>query len=158
MTQQITKHYPMQGSRRHETTSFPCVKTFRLTCTGIAADKTTTLHQFEKGSMVLGFQGKVTEVFGATGTLQLGFTGKGMISTAIEMTTLTSVGVFMGPSTTGAALTYVVEAVSDTFDVINVGYSVTAGGAATGALDIHVLYVPPPDGAADSTYKQYYAT
>ena len=151
---QVQKYSPMQGTHAFTTVSFPIVKTFRLTATGMSDENTSEMHTFKKGSIVLGFQGKVTTAFAATGKIQLGFTGASMLSVATEATDLTGVGTIMGPSTTsaGTAQTYVLTA-DDTFDAIN-----TTGALTAGEMDIHVLYVPPPDGEAPSTYKQYNLT
>ena len=151
----------MQGSRRYETTSFPCVKTFRLTCTGMTSNKTSTYQQFEKGSMILGFQAVVTTAFSVTGLLRLGFTGKTMYSTLTghETTKLTTAGNYLGPSATGVGGSYTITDASDTFDGLSNTKTLTAG-----KLDIHVLYVPPPNGTASNTvttqyaFKVYYAT
>ena len=152
---QIQKYSPMQGTSRYTTTSFPCVKTFRLTATGMSADKTTTMKTFKKGSVVLSFCGKVTTAFASTaqGKIQLGFTGQSMLSAATSMTSLT-LNTVLGPSTTaaGTAQTYVLTA-DDTFDAIN-----TTGAATAGEMDIHVLYVPPQNGAAPATFYQYALT
>jgi hypothetical protein len=154
--QQIQKYYPMQGSRRYETTNFPCVKTFRLTCTGMTSNKTSTYQSFERGCVVLGFQAVVNTVFAVTGLLRLGFTGQLCYSTltGFPTTDLTTLGNAFGPSATGIGCSYTITAVSDTFDGLSNTKTLTSG-----KLDIHVLYVPPPNGEADSTtFKTYYAT
>ena len=152
--QQIQRYSPMQGSHAFTTTSFVCAKTFRFTATGSSVDKTTTMKNFKKGDMVLGFCAKVTTAFSTTGSLQLGFTGKSMLSAATPATNLTGVGTVIGPSTTGAgtAQCYVLTA-DDTFDAIN-----TTGAFSTGKMDVHVYYVPAPDGDAPSHFKQYALT
>ena len=143
----------MQGSRRYETTNFPCVKTFRLTCTGMTANKTCTYQQFEKGSIILGFQAKVTQAFSATGLLRLGFTSQPMYTTLTGYDTDSLVvGYAIGPSATGVGGSYTIIAASDTFDSISVSTAMT-----TGKMDIHVLYVPPPNGTASNTVTTQYA-
>ena len=154
--QQVTRHYPMQGTKRYETTSFLCVKSFRLTATAFSADKTSQLYLFSKGSTILGFVGKVTTAFESTasGKIQIGFTGQSMLSAATAVTSVDAVGDILGPSTTGAgtAQPYVLVA-DDTFDAID-----TTGAFTAGEMDVHVIYVPPPDGVLDSTFKAYALT
>jgi len=152
--QQVTKHYPMQGSDRFTTTSFVCVKSFRLTATAFSTDKTSALHSFSKGSTILGFVGKVTTAFVSTGggSMQLGFTGTCMLSAPTTITSLDAVGDLVGPSSTNTAGPYVLAA-DDTFDAID-----TTGAFTAGEMDIHVQYIPPPDGVLGSTFKQYVLT
>ncbi len=153
--QQIQKYYPMQGSRRYETTNFPCVKTFRLTCTGMTSNKTSAFQQFERGSIILGFQAVVNTAFAVTGLLRLGFTSQLCYSTlsGFPTTDLTTVGHAFGPSATGIGCSYTIIAVSDKFDGLSNTKTLT-----NGKLDIHVLHVPPPNGNAPTTFKTYYAT
>jgi len=152
--QQVQKYYPVQGTNKFGTTSYPLVKTFRLDESAHTQDKTSTTHTFKKGSIILGFVAKVTTaVVGASGTLQLGFTSTAMLSAATAVTDLATAGAIVGPaSATGTGNVYVLTA-DDTFDSINATTAFTAG-----ALDVHVLYVPPPDGVAPSTFKGYTIT
>ena len=152
--QQVQKYYPMQGSRRYETTNFPCVKTFRLTCTGMTSNKTSTFQQFEKGSMILGFQAVVTTAFVVTGLLRLGFTSQTMYSTLTgnSTTLFSAAGYAVGPSATGLGGSYTISAASDTFDGLSNTMTLTSG-----KMDIHVLYIPPPNGMASNTVTTQYA-
>ena len=150
----IQRYYPMQGSKRYETTSAVVVDTFRIAATANTAAATTTLKSFPKGSLILGFVGRVTTAFTSTGsaTLQLGFTGASQLSAATAKTDIDGIGDIVGPSSTNTAGPYVCAA-DDTFDAI-VGTTFFSAGE----MDIHVVYVPPPDGVADSTFKQYALT
>ena len=153
--QQVQMYYPVQGTNKFGTTSFPLTKTFRLDESAHTQDQTSTTHVFKKGSIILDWVAKVTTaVVGASGTLQLGFTGEAMLSAATAVTSLDAIGDVMGPSATAAEFgkAYVLTA-DDTFDSINATTAFTAG-----ALDVHVTYIPPQDGVAPSTFKGYTIT
>ncbi len=124
----------------------------------MTSNKTSTYQQFERGSIILGFQAVVSEVFGgtpATGLLRLGFTNQPCFSTltGFPTTDLATLGHAFGPSATGLTSSYTITAVSDTFDGLSNTKTLTSG-----KLDIHVLHVPPPNGNAPTTFKTYYAT
>ena len=121
----------------------------------MTSNKTSTYQQFERGSIILGFQAVVNTVFAVTGLLRLGFTSQPGYSTltGFPTTDLTTLGHAFGPSATGLTSSYTITAVSDTFDGLSNTKTLTSG-----KLDIHVLYVPPPNGNAPTTFKTYYAT
>jgi len=154
--QQVQMYYPVQGTNKFGTTSFPLTKTFRLDVSAHSADKTSTTHTFKKGSIILGWVAKVTTACASTasGKLQLGFTGAAMLSAATAVTSIDAIADVMGPSATAAVFgkAYVLTA-DDTFDAIN-----TTGAFTAGALDVHVTYIPPQDGVAPSTFKGYTIT
>jgi len=154
--QQVQMYYPVQGTNKFGTTSFPLTKTFRLDVSAHSADKTSTTHTFKKGSIILGWVAKVTTACASTasGELQLGFTGEAMLSAATAVTSIDAIADVMGPSATAAVFgkAYVLTA-DDTFDAIN-----TTGAFTAGALDVHVTYIPPQDGVAPSTFKGYTIT
>ena len=144
----------MQGSRRFESSSFPIVKSFRIDA-GAQITGTATTAQFNMGDMILGFQAKVTEaVVGSGASMLLGFTGQRMISGRTAITSLDAIGDVLGPSVTaaGEAGPYVLTA-DDTFDCTVSSTTLTAG-----KFDIHVCYVPAPNGDCDSTFKEYTTT
>ena len=150
----IQRHYPMQGSRAYETTSMPVVTTFRYSCSANSATNTTAGPYFPKGSMIMGFQGKVTTAFTSTGsaTLTIGFTGLSQLSAATALTSIDAVGDIVGPAVTNVCIPCVLAA-DDSFDFLVATAKMSAGN-----MDIHVLHVPPADGTADSTFKLYAAT
>ncbi len=152
----IKRLYPFQGKNDYETTNAVITKTFRVDASGCSAAGTTQLHQFKAGSLIYGFVGKVTTAIASTGsaTIQIGFTGKGMLSAAAAKTAVDAVGDILGPSATAALpdRPYVLTA-DDTFDFI-IGTAPTNAGK----MDIHVTYQPPPNGEADTTFKEYSIT
>ena len=78
------KYYPVQGSNKFETVSFPMTKAFTVDFGGSAATNTFALETFTKGSVILGFVAKVVEAMetGGAGTVKFGFSGTIMMSTA----------------------------------------------------------------------------
>ena len=150
----IKRYYPVQGSMEYETTGAICVKTFRLSATANTAAATTAGPIFTKGSLILGFAGKVTEAFTSTGsaTLTIGFTGTNQLSGDTAKTAIDAIGDVVGPSATETPCAMIVTA-DDTFDFI-----VGTTKFSAGKMDCHVAYLPPPDGVADSTFKQYAST
>ena len=150
----VQRMYPQQGSRAFETTSLPVVYSFRMTATANSAAGTSQTAVFLKGSTILSFVGKVTTAFTSTGsaTLSIGFTGASQLSAAAAKTSVDAIGDILGPASTNTAGPYVLAA-DDTFDFITGTAKWT-----TGAMDVHVCYVPAPDGVCDSTFKQYALT
>ena len=150
----VQRHYPMQGSRAFETTSMPVVTTFRYSCSANTATNTTVGPYFPKGSMILGFQGKVTTAFTSTGsaTLTIGFTGLSQLSAQTAKTSIDAVGDIVGPAVTNVPIACVLAA-DDSFDFL-----VETAKMSAGNMDIHVLHVPPANGTADSTFKLFSAT
>jgi len=150
----VQRHYPMQGSRAFETTSMPVVTTFRYSCSANTATGTTVGPYFPQGSMILGFQGVVTAAFTSTGssTLTIGFTGLSQLSATTALTSIDAVGDILGAAVTNVPVPCVLAA-DDSFD-----FAVKTAKMSAGNMDIHVLHVPPADGAADSTFKLFAAT
>ena len=150
----VRKYCPMQGSSKYETTSAIVVDTFRLSCTANTGVMTLTGPTYTKGSMILGFSGRATTAFTSTGTayLRIGFIGTGMSSAIHGLTAVDAIGEVVGPSVTNTPCALVLAA-DDTFD-----FGITAVKMSAGAMDIRVVYVPPPDGTLDSTYEQFAST
>ena len=150
----IQRYYPMQGSKEYETTGAICVKTFRFSATANTAAGTKVGPYFDKGSLILGFCGKVSEAFTSTGsaTLTVGFTGTNMYGPDSAKTAIDAIGDIVGPSPTETPIAMILTA-DDTFD-----FTVGTTKFSAGKMDIHVAYLPPPDGVADSTFKQYAST
>ena len=144
----------MQGSKRYETTSAVIVDTFRMTATANTAAGTSETRTYPKGATILGIRGRVTTAFTSTGaaTLSIGFTGASQLSEVYAKTSIDGYGDIAGPAATNTAGPLVLTA-DDTFDFI-----VGTAPFTTGAMDIDVVYVPAPDGSADSTFKQYALT
>lgn len=151
----VQRYYPMQGSRAFETTSMPVVTTFRYSCSANTTTGTTTGPYFPAGTMIMGFQGVVTTVFASgssAAVLSIGFTGLSQLSVTTITTAIDAVGDIMGPAATNTPVPIVLLA-DDSFD-----FKVETTKMTAGNMDIHVLHVPPADGYADSTFKQYAAT
>ncbi len=144
----------MQGSTKYETTSAVCVKTFRFSATANTAVVTQAGPIFDKGSLILGFCGKVTEAFTSTGsaTLSIGFSGTNQDSIIHGLTAVDAIGEIVGPGASNVPCSMILTA-DDYFDMAVTGVKLSAG-----KIDCHVIYVPPPDGVADSTFKQYAST
>jgi len=140
----VQKYYPMQGTKKFATSSRPIVRSFRVDFEDGTVTGVKTLSQFAKGCQILGFQRRVNKAFTSVGsaTIQCGFTvttSGGMISSAIAVATLVADYIF------GASSTYTkapkLLATADNFD-LDVGTTTIK----TGQLDVHVTYIPPPDG------------
>ena len=148
----VQRYFPMQGSNRFGTTSFPIVKSFRIDA-GAQAATTATTEKFHKGDMILGFQAKVTEAFTSSDatSVVLGFTNTTMLSSSV---TKGSYVVNYITGTKNADSQVLTLTADDTFDVtISATCTLTAG-----KVDVHVMYVPAPDGVCDSSYKEYTTT
>lgn len=149
----VQRYFPMQGSKRFGTTSLSIVKSFRIDA-GAQAATTATTETFHKGDMILGFQAKVTEAFASSDatSVQIGFTGKTMLSASTTKGSFVA-NYIIGADQSADAAVYTLTA-DDTFDLtISATATLTAG-----KLDVHVLYVPAPDGVCDSSFKEYTTT
>jgi hypothetical protein len=158
MAAQVDKFYPVQGTNKYMTVSFPITKAFRIDF-GAQTVGTIECHTFPKGSMVLGFSARVVEAMesGGAATLQLGFTGKHMLSSALGSGAAT-LGLILSPmgftsNTANACPPYVLTA-NDTFDSIIASTYCTAG-----KVDVFVTYIPLPINDLTTTeFKQVVST
>lgn len=140
--QEVMKYYPVQGTNKFQTVSFPITKAFHVDFgAGTTTLGTVTLQGFKKGSIILGFAARVVEAYESTGsgTFQLGFASTQMLSSAIA-SGVAVLNAVLRPSST-AATTPLVLTANDTFDFIP-GTSVTASA---GKVDVYVTYIPMPD-------------
>jgi hypothetical protein len=140
----VQKYFPMQGTKKFATTSRPIVRAFRVDFENGTVTGVKTLSHFTKGCQILGFQCKVNTAFTSVGsaTIQAGFsvtTSGSMSSSAIGMSTLVADYIF-GASSTYTKAPYLLAS-ADNFD-LDVGTTTIR----TGQLDVHVTYIPPPDG------------
>ncbi len=144
----LTKNY-FNGISNFPNSAPQCTLDFRLDC-GAQAAGTATLETLPKGSVVVGFRAVVTEAVTSAGsaTVQLGFTGKTMLSAATAKATLVA-GYVLGPDESADAAVYTLG-VSDTFDSIVGTATCTAG-----KFDITIFYHPPQDGAMDGSFKEW---
>lgn len=128
--------YPYDGLQTLGTYNVPLVKAIRVDA-GAQTTGTDAILQFHKGDVILGFVARFTEAVTSAGaaTLQLGFTGKTMLSTAAAKATLV-VGYPLGPDESADAAVYVLPA-DDTFDSIVGTADLTAG-----KFDLFVIYLP----------------
>lgn len=152
------KFYPVQGTNKYQTVSFPITKAFRVDF-GAGTTGTHAMETFPKGSIILGFCVRIEEAMEAAGsaTVQFGFTGKTMLTSAhgSGTCTLNSILVPLGLSsnTASAPEPYILTA-DDTFDLIVGTTSLTAGKA-----DIFVTYIPIPGESLDTDdFRQWVTT
>ena len=139
MTEYRKKQYPVQGKNEFGTYGFVMVDSFRVDAGLHAHTETQETRIYKKGDIILGFRAKVTEAFtsGGSATLQLGFTGKTMLSEAtIALTSIDAIGDLVVPDESADAAVYVLTA-DDSFDTIVGTAAFTAG-----KLDIDVIYLP----------------
>lgn len=152
------KFYPVQGSNRFMTCSFPITKGFHVDLKGSTAG-THTAFSVPKGSVVLGFSARVTEALESTGiTVQLGFTGVGsMLSTAHASGAATVGTIITGNSNSALSsktsqMAYIPTA-DDTFDIIITGPITTAQ---SGEFDVFLTYIPiPTEDLSTSEFLSY---
>lgn len=148
----VDKYFPMQGTNKFQTVSFPIVKGFKIDLANTTGATTYTLFRVPKGSIVLGFSAIVRTAMESTNaaTLQLGFTGVGSILSTAHGSGAATVGtVITGNSNSALSsktvqMAYVLTA-DDTFDCI-VGTNKTNAGV----VDVFLTYIPVP-GVAMST-------
>jgi len=142
----VDKYFPVQGTNKFQTVSFPITKAFKINLANTTGATTYTLFNVPKGSLVLGFTGIVRTAVESTNaaTIQIGFTGVGhMLSTAHASAAATAGTVITGNG--GSALssktyqaTYALTA-DDTFDLI-----VGTNKANAGVIDVFLTYIPSP--------------
>jgi hypothetical protein len=140
----VDKYYPLQGSNKFQTVSFPITKAFKINLVGTTVG-TQTAYTVPVGSLVLGFTGRVAEAMESTGaTVQIGFTGL-MISSAHDSATAT-LGTIIAPHfpTSGTAVSFeaFVATADDTFDLIVAAGDINSTSA--GKIDVFLTYVPIP--------------
>jgi len=151
----VNKYYPMQGTNKYETVSFPITKGFMVDFGAATSSSTNGTETFPKGSIILGFTCVVTEAFetAGTGTIVCGFTGTQMLSSLIGSGAAT-VGDVFGKSTTSISggITLTAE---DAFDVT----TDNSGAATAGKMDVFVTYVPAPlQGLSSAEANEYVST
>jgi hypothetical protein len=149
----VDKFYPVQGSSKFQTVSFPITKAFSIDfgAQTTAANATAAIYTFPKGSMILGFVARVREALqtGGAGTVQLGFTGTPILSSAhasggAGLNVIISPMYAMGSSqlsslTNQGSYTPMVLKADDTFDCI-----LGTTGPSAGKVDVFVTYIPSP--------------
>lgn len=149
----LDKYYPVQGSNKFQTVSFPITKAFAVDFGAQStANATVALATFPKGSIILGFAVRVTETLASTAaaTVQFGFTGVGgMLSTAHGSGAATAGTIITGNSNSALSsktyqLAYALTA-DDTFDIILATDAPSAGKA-----DCFVTYIPLPMDSIDT--------
>lgn len=145
----VGKYYPVQGSNKFQTVSFPITKAVAIDFGAQSTSSTYGAFTIPKGSLILGFTARVQEAYDSgakAGTFQLGITGTGMLTSALSSGTATAVGAIVGPSST-MVLNPIWLKTDDTFDVI-IG---TSGGATAGKVDVYITYVPIPQAALSTS-------
>lgn len=141
--------YYHRGMKKFPFTAPLCTAVFRIDA-GAQAAGTDTTKSFPAGTCIVGFRAKVTEAVtsGGSATVQLGFSGKTMLSAAIAKATLVADYSF-GPDDTADAAFYTCTA-ADTFDCIVGTATLTAG-----KFDVEVFYIPPMEAQLSSDIKEY---
>ena len=143
-------HYPVQGSNKFKTVSFPVTEAFRVDFGAQGSSGTATTLRLPAGTIVLGFVARVVETYvsSGAGTFQLGFTGEDLLTSALASAAAQE-GAILTPTSGGGPLH--LEA-SDTFDVI-IG---TSGGASAGKVDVFLTYIPvPAEDLSTSEFRQF---
>ena len=122
----VGKYYPVQGSNKFETVSFPITKAIAVDF-GAQAAGTVALFTVPKGAICLGFSARITEAMesASAATVQIGFTGTDMLSSAHGSGAATLNTIISKPNTSLFA-PYVLSA-NDTFDIIVASTACTAG-------------------------------
>lgn len=135
----VDKYYPVQGSNKFQTASFPITKAFAVDF-GAMTTGVATLISVPKGSLVLGFVVKVTEALetASAGTVTFGFTGTPLLSTAHASATATLGTMIVPPDSSGMAMALTAD---DTFDL-----TLVTNVASAGKADCYVTYIPMPVG------------
>lgn len=140
----VDKYYPVQGTNKFQTVSFPITKAFKIDMSAGATAATHALCDVPKGAIVLGFAARVVESATSDGsaTVRLGFTGvAGQLTAATAVASVTA-GTVMVAS---APVTYTLTA-NDTFD-LTVGTAALTGGV----IDVFLTYIPAPANDLSST-------
>jgi hypothetical protein len=144
---QVDKYHPVQGTNKFQTVSFPITKAVAVDFGAqTTANATVNLCTIPKGSVVLGFAVRITETLASTNaaTVQFGFTGKPMLSTALGSGVAVA-GYIAHPlgftSNTAAACPPYVLTADDTFDII-----LAVDPPSAGKADCFITYVPIPTG------------
>lgn len=149
----LDKYFPVQGSNKFQTVSFPITKAFAVDFGAQStANATVQLATFPKGSIILGFAVRVTETLASTSaaTVQFGFTGVGgMLSTAHGSAACTAGTIITGNANSALSsktyqLAYALTA-DDTFDII-----LAIDPPSAGKADCFVTYIPLPSEAIDT--------
>jgi len=139
------KYYPVQGTNKFETVSFPITKAFRINLAGSTVGS-NALFYLPAGTVVLGFYGKMVEALASSSvaTFQIGFTGvTGMLTAATGSTTATVNAIITTANSTDSSFvhreTYILTA-QDSFDCIIATDPISTAG--TGKIDVFLTYVP----------------
>lgn len=135
----VDKFYPVQGTNKFETVSFPITKAMAVDF-GAQAAGTVALFAVPKGAQVLGFTARITEAMesASAATVQIGFTGSDMLSTA-HGSGAAVLNTIIAPPSTSTYNPYFLTA-ADTFDIIVASTACTAG-----KMDIFLTYIPIPN-------------
>lgn len=151
----VTKYFPVQGSNKFQTVSFPITKAVMIDFGAQGSSGTATTFSLPKGSQVVGFTARVTEAYESSGdgTFQLGFSGTEMLTSAVT-SAVAVLGACLGPVQSTAGAGVLTLSADDTFDVI-IG---TSGGATAGKVEVFITYVPIPVQALTSTDFLSYVT
>jgi len=160
MFAKVGKYYPVQGTNKFQTVSFPITKAFRVNLPGKTA-ATHTLFSVPKGSIVLGFSARVATAMESTGaTIQIGFTGVGSMLSTAHASGAATLGTIITGNANSALSSKTSQMVycpiaDDTFDLIVATQDITTALGA-GVLDVFLTYVPMPvDPLTTSEFLSY---
>jgi len=140
------KYYPVQGTNKFKTVSFPITKAFVIDCAA-ATVGTHTLFTVPKGAQVSGWTARVVESVESegSGTIQLGFAGVGGLQTAALASGAATAGTVLTASSNTVLTSNtsyqipVVLTANDTFDFI-----VATTNLSAGQIDVFLTYTPIP--------------
>jgi len=144
--------YPV-GQERFKTVAPVVTDAFHIDF-GAMTTGTDTLKTYDAGTLLLAFGGRVAEAAEAlgSGTMQFGFTGTVLLTSALATGAMTA-GAYIGPAPTNEDNLPLLLKSDDTFDVIN-----ATTGMSAGKVDMYVTYIPLPKTALDTNVFHVYKT
>ena len=158
----MDKYYPVQGSNKFMTVSFPCTRAIAVDYGAQStSNASVALTTFAKGTCILGFAVRFTETLVSTSaaTVQFGFTATQLLTSALGSGAAVA-GSIMGPiggshaSSVHAFAEPCVLTADDTFDLILATDKPSAGKA-----DIFIHYIPiPTEDISTAVFKSIVTT
>lgn len=118
------------------------------------ANGARTLVNFPKGTVIVGWAGRIVEAAESlgSGTMAFGFTGTIMVSSALGSGAMT-LGAMIRPSSTHEDNGPLVLTADDTFDATN-----ATTGMSAGKVDVYVTYIPLPKDNLDTNVFKVFTT
>jgi len=138
----VTKYYPVQGTNKFQTVSFPMVKAFMVDFGAQAVGTANLPVTFPKGSTILGIVLRFTEAAASGGAATAEFKIGAATTGALALASMVS-GAVVGSTT---ATTPVVLTADTAFTITVALAAMTAGKA-----EVFVIYSPIPNEALDTS-------